>query len=408
MVHPSNFQGMPRILYVGPHCPHGPTYGARLRTLHVARILSRIGRLGMVLLPYEAIDDATLERVRDEFDLRAVFFPEKKRSNSIRSLLSRELDPHSTDTQGATLGVEAATAMNAIVRDYDLIWFHGISAPNSLGFRGQHSSVLDIDDIPSQVHMGKAKSGTEAIFRMKSLHQSVLWRRREKVLLQRFGVVSVCSEKDKEYLGGDTRIQTIPNGFEAPTTETKRDRVSPPRLGFIGTLRYAPNVEGLRWFIRHVWPLIKAERKDARLRLVGLDTTEGISGEGVDIDGLGFVEDAAGEIATWSASIVPINVGGGTRIKIAESFSRKCPVVSTSLGAYGYHLESGVECLLADTPADLAAACLRLLNDADYGDTLAERAWERFHDEWSWDAIAPRVATAVETCLSHSGSAAGR
>ena len=361
----------------------------------------------MVLMPYGVIDGSTLQRVKDEFDLRAVLYREKRSPGTISACLRREIDPYCADTQGFCLGDVSSAIFETVVRDYDVIWFHGIPIPNSLGRRCWPCSVLDIDDIPSQIFTGVAKEKGNLVSRAKAVRLAILWRRRERVLLDRFGIVSVCSEEDNRYLGGGARIHTIPNGFEAPSEETFRSPVSPPRIGFIGTLRYAPNIEGLRWFIRQVWPLIKSVRKDARLRLLGMGTDEGIAGEGPDIDGLGFVEDVSTEIAGWATSIVPINVGGGTRIKIAEAFSRKCPVVSTSLGAYGYQLESGRECLLADTPADIARACLRLLDSREYGDELAERAWKRFCAEWSLDAIAPTVSGAVEACLARARSLAG-
>ena len=62
-----------------------------------------------------------------------------------------------------------------------------------------------------------------------------------------------------------------------------------------------------------------------------------------DVDALGYVADAASEMATWSAMIIPVRLGGGTRVKIADAFSRKCPVVSTRLGAYGYDVQTGRE-----------------------------------------------------------------
>lgn len=391
---------MPRILFVSPHPPHGLSYGSQLRALHISRILRGCGELGMVLMPYGKIDDETLQKVRNEFDLRAVLFFDKPFPNTIGSLMRREFDPYCTETHGGGLGSGSVAIFEEIVKEYDLIWFHGIRVANCVNRKSWPCSILDIDDVQSQVYAGRAKQAENWVSRLRSVHQVILWRRREKVLLNRFGIVCVCSENDKQYLGGDSRIHAVPNGFEAPMTAPQRMPLSPPQVGFIGTLRYAPNVDGLRWFIREVWPLIKASRSDARLRLVGLDTDAGIAAEGPDIDGLGFVDDVAAEISGWSTSIVPINVGGGTRIKIAEAFSRKCPVVSSRLGAYGYEIESGRECLLADTPAEMATACLRLIDDLEYGNALAERAWKRFGDEWSWNAISPRVHRAVSACLA--------
>jgi glycosyltransferase involved in cell wall biosynthesis len=119
---------------------------------------------------------------------------------------------------------------------------------------------------------------------------------------------------------------------------------------------------------------------------------------GPDIDGLGWVKDPAAEISTWSLMIVPILTGGGTRIKIAEGFSRKCPVVATSLGAFGYDVASGKELLLADYPESFAKACLSILAAPLLGESLAARAMEKYNRNWTWDAIAPRVRAAAEHC----------
>lgn len=394
----------PRVLIVSAHCPFGLSYGAQLRTLHIARILKTCSVVGMVLIPYDVIDFETQRLVDEEFHLRAVFYREKEVSRKIVARLTREFDPYSARTESMGLGEESAAILERIIGEYDMVWFQGISIPNSLGRKRRPCSVLDIDDIPSQVFRGVAMSHGNPVSRIKACRQALLWRRRERVLLDRFGIVCVCSDNDSRYLGGGERVHVIPNGFESGESEPDRSqsRVKTFRVGFIGTLRYAPNVEGLRWFIRSVWPLIKAECKEARLRLVGLDTDCGIAGEGRDIDGLGFLVDPAEEISGWSLSIVPLRVGGGTRIKIAEAFSRKCPVVSTRLGAYGYQLESGRECLLADSDEEMAGACLRLLGDKEYAEWMAGQALRRFSLEWSWDAISPRVVEAVEACMAYS------
>ncbi len=371
----------------------------------MARILKQYSTLGMVIIPFGKIDEATQEQVRKEFDLRAVFDMDHMAPKTVGALARREIDPYYAFTGRLKLSEESAACLGRIVREYDLVWFHGILLPNSLGRATWPNAVLDIDDIQSQVYEGIAKQQGNWFKRLKAVRQVILWRRRERVLLDRFGIVCVCSDRDKQYLGGGDGIHIIPNGFEAPSSEPVRIPVDPPQIGFIGTLCYQPNFEGLRWFISHVWPLVKAARRDARLRLVGMNTDAGIAATGPDIDGLGFVDDVSREIAGWSASIVPINVGGGTRIKIAEAFSRKSPVVSTSLGAYGYKIESGRECLLADSARDFAAACVGLLESRELGDGLAERAWERFSSEWSWDAIAPKVLAAVDSCLSRVGVA---
>jgi glycosyltransferase involved in cell wall biosynthesis len=257
-------------------------------------------------------------------------------------------------------------------------------------------TVLDIDDLPSRYQKSELKSAKSLTDRLLTMRRFWLWKRRERRLLQRFTLLGVCSKDDRDYLGGDERIHVIPNGFEPPATITPRSPASPPRVGFIGLLRYAPNRDGVEWFAARVWPEIKKACPAARFRLVGSGSDVEAPRLGADIDGLGWVADASAEIATWSLMIVPIRIGGGTRIKIAEGFSRKCPVVATPWGAFGYDVESGQEILLADKPAEFARACLSILQDPRRGEEMAARAWARYTTHWTWDAIEPRVAAAVE------------
>ena len=94
--------------------------------------------------------------------------------------------------------------------------------------------------------------------------------------------------------------------------------------------------------------------------------------------------------------IVPVRCGAGTRVKIVEAFSKKCPVVSTKLGAFGYEVLSGEDILLADDPRGFASACVLLLRDTSLGAKLSENAWNKFLHKWTWDSIGETVFDAVE------------
>ena len=156
-----------------------------------------------------------------------------------------------------------------------------------------------------------------------------------------------------------------------------------------------PNEEGAKWFIRDVWPMIKREFPRAQLRLVGRGSEGYLTKLGPDIVGLGWLEDPGDEIASWSAMIVPIKVGAGTRVKVAEGFARRCPVVATTIGAFGYDVENGRDVLLADRADDFASACLLLLRDPELGQALSERAHKRFLEQWTWNSFESTVGTVV-------------
>jgi glycosyltransferase involved in cell wall biosynthesis len=145
--------------------------------------------------------------------------------------------------------------------------------------------------------------------------------------------------------------------------------------------------------------LVKRDVPGARLRLVGKDSDAPWKPEASDVQALGYLTDPADEIATWSAMIVPVLHGAGTRVKIADGFSRKCPVVSTYLGAYGYDVRNGRELLLADDPREFAAACVAFIRDRTAARAITERAYKAFLEKWTWDAVAPRVCAAAKDAL---------
>jgi glycosyltransferase involved in cell wall biosynthesis len=101
--------------------------------------------------------------------------------------------------------------------------------------------------------------------------------------------------------------------------------------------------------------------------------------------------------------IVPIHVGAGTRVKIPQGFSHKCPIVSTSLGAYGYEVVDGREMYIADSAEAFSEACVKAIREPEKAAQMAETAWGYFLQKLTWDAISPSVWMAAEECLRRSG-----
>ena len=303
-----------------------------------------------------------------------------------------------------TCGVDSRALQRVLLtlRDFDLVWFCKFRTPNMFPHWAWSRSVVDVDDVPSTYERAVQEIERRWRERFLSTVRLLSWRRRERLLGDRFSVLGVCSENDRRYLQGlgvTAPIHVIPNGYERPSGIPVRTITTPPRIGFIGIFDYEPNLDGIQWFARECWPQIKREVPDTRLRLVGRFSDGPLKPAGPDIDGLGWVEDADAELNTWSAMIVPVRLGAGTRGKIAHAFGRKCPVVSTTLGAYGYGVANGRELFLGDSASDFASACVRAIRQPSEAAEMAERAWQQFLEKWAWDAIRPRVWAAAEDCL---------
>lgn len=396
-----------RILFVTPHWLLAPTYGGQQRALNVARLLNRFGSLSVVIASPEPADEETVRRTKREFEVgmaaSQVPVPSGTLWEGIRNRLRHEWDPKYLATDPHTVSKTDRRTLLELIEQHDVIWVHTIKTANLFRIWRWPHSVLDVDDLPSRFYGFAAKSGRNPARRLLDFRMSWVWRRREHLLTERFDVVTVCSEDDRRYLGGPAQVHVIPNGFHPPAV-VRRDLSGAPRIGFIGIFNWPPNAEGMRWFICEAWPLIKRQLPHAQLRLVGRGSNGSLTRLGPDITGLGWLEDPTEEIASWSAMIIPIQVGGGTRIKIAEGFARKCPVVATTVGAFGYDVRNGEEILLADSPQDFAAACIRLLCDPREAEALSERAHKRFLERWTWDSHEGAVGNAIRECLARSQS----
>lgn len=333
--------------------------------------------------------------------LRSVqFLPTPK--FSIAEKFRHEFDPRFLNTNGFQANAADCTWLQNAIAEHDLVWIYGLTIANGFGLWRWPNSVLDIDDIPSSFYRSELVQAKSLGQKLRNRRQILLWSRHERTLPERFDALCVCSEPDKKIMGGAEKIFVLPNGFNPPDKETALQPTAPRRLGFIGTFGYAPNRDGVHWFIENVWPLVLEKFPAVRLRLAGREGQNEKFSCVTNIDALGFVEDTAVEMATWSLSIVPVLVGGGTRIKIVEAFSRKCPVVSTSLGAYGYDVADGRELLLADTAPDFAVKCLRLLTNPSEGKFLAENGWRKYNENWTWDLQAKQIARIVERAAKKS------
>lgn len=391
----------PRILYVSPYAPSQASGGSELRSRHVFRALQQIGQVELAI-----VDDneANTGPVSSHGEHEAAY-AYKVRARPEKSLVEKArwlFDPRADYPHGCGVDEEATREMLQNAEAFDLIWFFKLRTANMFPNKTWRRSVVDIDDVPSNFEQATLREDDGVKNRVLTRSRMFSWRRRERLLTERFSVLAVCSEADRSYLtsiGVKAPIHVIPNGFEPPPAGLVRNPATPPLIGFTGIFDYAPNVEGIRWFVDKCWPRIKQVLPDARLRIAGRYSNGPLAPVGPDVETLGYVKDIDAEVATWSALVVPILIGAGTRVKIGFGFSRQCPVISTTIGARGYEINDGEELLLADTPESFADACLKVIRQPEEAMAMTERARQKFLEKWTWEAIQPRIWAAADDCL---------
>jgi polysaccharide biosynthesis protein PslH len=192
-------------------------------------------------------------------------------------------------------------------------------------------------------------------------------------------------------LYGATGVCSIPTGVDIEYFAPPNVAAPKQDLVFLGAMDWRPNIDGLNWFARSVLPLIRRRRPDCSLAVVGRSPTaqvRGLAQTDLHIHVTGTVDDVRPYLWESAVSIVPLRIGGGTRLKIYEAMAAKIPVVSTSIGAEGLDIHDGENIAIADSPPDFAQACLALLDDAEARRRMAATASEIIAACYSWEVVA--------------------
>lgn len=390
----------PKILCVTRHNPAGPDNGGVVRTRNIFQLLSRLGQVRLALTGGDEVAKLEGKTSLGGFEVAAVVQFQPTPPWSFADRLRNEFDGRFLNIDHWQASGPDQERLRRLAAEHDLVWVHNLQMANHCGLWRWPRSVLDIDDIPSTQYRSEASHSASFLKKLRWRRQVWLWRRREGKLLERFDALCVCSEADRKLMRNSDRVFCLPNGFTPPTEAGERQPATPPRVGFIGNFRHPPNRQGMEWFTERTWPLILERAPGARLRVVGAAGEEQNWPAHSNIDILGWMTETHNEMATWALTVVPIFTGGGTRVKIAEAFSRRCPVVATTLGARGYEVTDGRELLIADSARDFSAKCVQILNQPALGETLAENAWRKFNEKWTWEAQAGTVERIVEKILS--------
>jgi glycosyltransferase involved in cell wall biosynthesis len=170
-------------------------------------------------------------------------------------------------------------------------------------------------------------------------------------------------------------------------------------LVFTGKMDFRPNVDAVLWFAQEVLPLIRHEAPEARFWAVGKDPHPRLAPLALDpaVVLTGAVEDVRPYIATATVYVVPLRIGGGTRLKVLEAMAMGKALVSTALGCEGFDLVADQELVVADTPAEFAAAVLALLRDPARRERLGRAARRFAGSRYDWRMIVPRLERVYET-----------
>lgn len=221
----------------------------------------------------------------------------------------------------------------------------------------------------------------------------------ERAACRRFDRVIAVSREDRETLARDygvTGVADVPTGVD---TEFFRPRGvgqrEPYNLIFTGSMDWLPNEDAIQYFTKEIMPRIKQSVPGVTLTVVGrkpYPSLVELSKRDPSVVVTGRVEDVRPYMEAASVYVVPIRIGGGTRLKIYEAMGMELPIVSTTIGAEGLPVRAGVDLFLADTPAEFAGRVVALLQDEASAKAIGAQAAALVRERFGWAQVATRFA----------------
>lgn len=392
---------MPRAVLLTHEPPFPPVSGARIRSYHLLRQLRRRGwSLGIFALAASAAEAAEAEpglrELCDDVVLATLPGGRARYRRLARALVRREaFQAHYFHDAAAAAALRASGLLDGADAVIPSLLYMVPYVPSELAGR----TVLDTHN--SEVHrlgsmMRSAPLSPRGL--VARIQLPVVRDYEAEAVRSAWRTLAVSAQEQAAFDAiAPGRARLVPNGADLEGLPARAGVPAAPEALFVGTMSYGANEDGARWLLEEVLPL--SARADLRVNIVGAGPPPSLvrlaqrASRPVEITG--FVPDTAPWFERSRALVVPLRIGGGTRLKILESLARGVPVLSTTLGCEGLDLEPGRDLLVADEPRAFAAALDRLMEDDELCAGLARRGREAAA-AYDWTRVGDRLAAALE------------
>jgi glycosyltransferase involved in cell wall biosynthesis len=289
-------------------------------------------------------------------------------------------------------------------RRFDVAVCDFLSASGNFPRRLETPSVLFQHNVESVLWKRQATHEPSLLKRIAFTVEAAKMSRYERAAVRRFPRVIAVSERDRGEMARMTdpaRVSVVPTGVDVEryraASGTSPDR---PTVMFLGSMDWEANIDAVDYFCREMWPSIRSAVPDAVLRIVGRSPhprVRRLASPSIDITG--SVPSVLDHLKETAVFVVPLRVGGGTRLKIFEAMAAEKAVVSTSIGAEGLDVTDGRDILLADTARGFADSVIALLRDPVRRRQL-ERAAGQTAARHDWSVIARRFEDVLREAIA--------
>ncbi|HEX2907273.1 MAG TPA: glycosyltransferase family 4 protein [Phototrophicaceae bacterium] len=393
---------MAHLLFLSWWWPYPANNGSKQRIYQLLRQLSRDDTVS--LLSFAEANDATPERIDHlrQFCARVEAIPKPEyQSTTLKATLGylsrwpRSLvDVYSPAMAAAIERLQQQTPVDFVIASE-------LQTLRYLELLPQIPSILETPELTSfhdrVAQAPSNRSRLRAQLTLSKLENTL------RTLLNRGVAMTVVSEVERYYLQRlappDGQIAVVPNGVDTNANRPNPHAMPPPNtLIYSGAVTYDANYDAVDYFIHDVWPLVLNRVPQARFSVTGstspIDVSHLAAHPGVTFTG--YLPEVAPVLQNTWALVVPLRIGGGTRLKILEAMALGVPVISTPKGAEGLHVQDGKNILLADNPAQMADTICHLFADPSQRARLIENGRQLVEQEYDWSVISRQMQQVMD------------
>jgi sugar transferase (PEP-CTERM/EpsH1 system associated) len=399
-----------RVLHFAPRVCWPLDTGAKLRNYHLARVLSE--KAGVTLLAFTDAHQSLGEL--EKFYERVIAVPRDPGytlSKIIRGTFGSTPLPvlnYTTDSM--------KRALESLLhdQDFDIVQIESIHLMSYLPIiaaaRQRPLIICDWHNIESELMDRYSKREPNILKRAYAGKTARLMGELERRAMREFDAHIAVSQRDAQRLRNlnpDARAFVIENGvdtayYEEGAVSGSLSAGKPKRIVFVGSMDYHANIDGAVSFAREVWPGLRNRHPEVIFTIVGRDPAPEVrelrSTPGIKVTGT--VDDVRPFYREAFAAVVPLKVGGGSRLKILEAMAAGVPVVSTTLGAEGLDVHDGSDILLADTNEQLAEKTISLIESEELRQRISSAGRALISERYDWSRLGANLSEIYQQLLA--------
>ena len=402
-----------KILWLKTELLHPVEKGGRIRSYNMLKELKRNCQITYLTLD-DGTADANARELASEYCHELVTIPQQRREKFTTGFYIDLLFNLVSSLPYAIKKYESPAMRREVAKRvaggrFDVLVCDFLAPAVNVPPQVACASVLFQHNVEAMIWKRHYEVQTNAAKKAYLYRQWQKMRAFEAKMCPQFDCVIAVSREDREQMQqeyGVEAIYDVPTGvdtaFFRPSGELKR---KPENLVFTGSMDWLPNEDAIRYFTEQILPRIKQAVPGITLTVVGRDPYPGLvelSKRDPSVVITGRVADVRPYMEEAAVYIVPLRIGGGTRLKIYEAMAMEKPIVSTSIGAEGLPVANGEEIILADTPVSFAEAVVKLLRQESLAAEIGKRAAAKVREQFGWDTVADSFAAVCERAISLS------